>query len=61
MTAVLVTSLWLLESHYVAEAGFKAALTGLLTLLAAGVASYAAASQVTGAFRLSDLKAAMRK
>ena len=41
---------------YVETAGFLAVLMGLLVLLAVGLGSYFGAAQLTGAFRLSELK-----
>ena len=61
MAAVLWASLWFLEPNYVAGAGFIKALWGLLALLGVGGLSYALAAQITGAFRFSDLKSAMRR
>jgi putative peptidoglycan lipid II flippase len=64
-TALMSVTLWYglqkLESHYVTGAGFSSALSGLLILLAIGCGVYAVVSQITGAFRLSDLKSAVRR
>ena len=59
--AIMGAVLWglltfLLASNYADRAGFIAALWGLLVLLLAGVASYFGVAQVTGAFRLSELR-----
>ncbi len=64
--AVMSLTLWvllnfLLEPDYAEGAGFGAALSGLLILLGSGVASYFAAAHVTGAFRLSELRAMLRR
>ena len=61
MAAVLYgLNLWL-APNYAEGAGFKAAAWGLVALLLAGAVSYFAAAQVTGAFRISDLKSSMRR
>mgnify|MGYP001278476371 FL=1 len=64
--AIMGAVLWglltfLLASNYADRAGFIAALWGLLVLLLAGVASYFGVAQVTGAFRLSELRKPPRK
>jgi putative peptidoglycan lipid II flippase len=61
MAAVLVGLNSLLASNYAENAGFTAALWGLIALIAAGIISYFAAAHLTGAFRLSDLRGAIRK
>jgi putative peptidoglycan lipid II flippase len=61
MSAVLWGVLRLLESNYAEGAGFAAALWGLLILMGSGIAAYAVACQITGAFRISDLKSAIRR
>ena len=60
MAAVLYGCTVLLAANYAELAGFKAAVWGLLLMLVAGAVSYFAAAQLTGAFRLQDLKAALR-
>ena len=64
-TAIMAACLWgslhLLEANYLAGAGFIKALWGLLILLAVGCTSYGLAAQITGAFRLSDLKSAVKR
>jgi putative peptidoglycan lipid II flippase len=63
---VMVGVLWgmlhyWLEANYVSGAGFTAAVNGLLILLFAGIGSYFVAAQLTGAFRISDLRSAVRR
>jgi putative peptidoglycan lipid II flippase len=50
-----------LSANYVDKAGFSAAVVGLLILLGGGIGSYFVTAHVTGAFRLSDLRSAMRR
>jgi putative peptidoglycan lipid II flippase len=53
-------SLWL-QPNYAELAGLGKAAWGLVALLVAGAVSYFAAAHITGAFRISDLKASMRR
>jgi putative peptidoglycan lipid II flippase len=50
-----------LQSNYAEAAGFGPALWGLAVLLVGGACSYFVAAQLTGAFKLSDLKSAMHR
>jgi putative peptidoglycan lipid II flippase len=50
-----------LEANYAERAGTAQAIWGLVILLCAGVSSYFAAAHFTGAFRMSELKAALRR
>jgi putative peptidoglycan lipid II flippase len=61
MAAVLGGLSHYLSGNYVAGAGFTKALWGLLAMIGAGSLSYFSAAQITGAFRLSELKAALRR
>ena len=61
MAATLYGLNLLLQPNYLEGAGFTKAVWGLLVLMFAGAISYFAAAQVTGAFRISDLKASMRR
>jgi putative peptidoglycan lipid II flippase len=61
MASVLLGLNYLLAANYAENAGFTAAMWGLIVLILAGVVSYFAAAQLTGAFRLSELKGAFRK
>lgn len=63
---VMIAVLWglmhfWLEDYYISGAGFSAAVNGLLLLLAAGIGSYFVAAHVTGAFRISDLRSAVKR
>jgi putative peptidoglycan lipid II flippase len=61
MTAVLLILGWLLSGNYAENAGFTAALWGLLVLCLAGAATYFAAAHVTGALRISELLSSFRR
>jgi putative peptidoglycan lipid II flippase len=61
MAGVLIALLQLLSGNYAEAASFAHAAWGLVALLACGVVSYFAAAQLTGAFRLSDLKSSLRR
>jgi putative peptidoglycan lipid II flippase len=61
MTGVLYAlNLWL-APNYAENAGLKAAAWGLVALLAAGAISYFAAAELIGAFKLRELKSALRR
>ncbi len=61
MAAVLYgLNLWL-APNYAEAAGFSKAVWGLIVLLLAGALSYFVAAQITGAFRISELKSAFRR
>ncbi len=64
--AIMAAALWamsrfVLAGNYAEGAGFAAAVWGLLALLGVGVASYFAAAQLTGAFRLREFKTFLRR
>jgi putative peptidoglycan lipid II flippase len=61
MAAVLAGLNYLLADNYAAGAGFTRALWGLAALVGAGSLSYFAAAQVTGAFRIAELKTSLRR
>jgi putative peptidoglycan lipid II flippase len=61
MTAVLVGLNWLISGNYAENAGFLAALWGLLLLFLAGAVSYFAAAHVTGALRYPELMSTFRR
>jgi putative peptidoglycan lipid II flippase len=50
-----------LSSSYLERTGFDDRMLALLILMTAGAFSYFLAAQVTGAFRISDLKASLRR
>ncbi len=61
MATVLGGLSYLLDANYAEHAGTAKAIWGLSVLIVAGSASYFAAAHVTGAFRLSEFKAALRR
>jgi putative peptidoglycan lipid II flippase len=61
MAAALGGLNYLLQDNYAEAAGFTAAAWALIVLVLAGTLSYFAAAHVTGAFRISDLKASLRR
>ena len=61
MSGALLGLNWLMADNYAEKAGFSAALWGLIVLVLTGIATYFAAAHVTGAFRLSELRSAMRR
>jgi putative peptidoglycan lipid II flippase len=61
MTAVLLGLNWLLSTNYAENAGFMAALWGLLVLCLVGAASYFAAGHMAGALRVSELLSSFRR
>jgi putative peptidoglycan lipid II flippase len=61
MAATLYGLNHVLQANYAEAAGFTKAVWGLLALLFSGAISYFVAAHITGAFKLSDLKSAMRR
>jgi putative peptidoglycan lipid II flippase len=61
MGATLIGLSYLLAGNFIEKAGFFAAAWGLLVLVFAGTCSYFIAAQLSGALRLSELKAAFRR
>jgi putative peptidoglycan lipid II flippase len=61
MSGVLYGLNILLSANYAENAGLKAAAWGLVALMVAGIGSYFAAAEVTGAFKLRELKTALRR
>jgi putative peptidoglycan lipid II flippase len=61
MAAVLAGGNSLLGNHYDEGAGFAAAAWGLIAMMGAGITAYFVAAQLTGAFRISELKSALRR
>lgn len=62
---VMATALYglgsVLDDNYSEAAGFGKAVWGLIALMLTGAISYFAAAQLIGAFKISDLKSAMRR
>jgi putative peptidoglycan lipid II flippase len=61
MAAVLLSANYLFAANYAEGAGSFKAVWGLAALVASGVIAYFATAQVTGAFRLSELKSSLRR
>jgi putative peptidoglycan lipid II flippase len=61
MAAVLFGLTYVLRENFAENTHFVHALWGLLALVLAGIGSYFVAAQVTGAFRVSELKAAFKR
>lgn len=64
-TLVMAAVLWggslLLQKQFSTDAHFLTSLWALGLLVGAGIVSYFAAAQISGAFRISDLKAALKR
>ena len=64
-TLVMAGILWgldhLLQAQYSTDTKFLTSLWSLCALVGAGILSYFAAAQISGAFRISDLKAALKR
>jgi len=64
-TAIMAMALFdaslLLSGNFLAETHFIHALWGLVLLVGLGIVSYFGASQLTGAWRISELKAALKR
>lgn len=61
MAAVLGVLTYLLDGNYAENAGTAKAIWGLVLLVLAGAGSYFIAAHVTGAFRFTELKSAVRR
>jgi putative peptidoglycan lipid II flippase len=61
MAAILWAASWLLQNQFGSEAHFLSSLWALGLLVTAGIGSYFGTAQLTGAFRISDLKAALKR
>ena len=61
MGVLLLIGVWLLAGNYGADAGFAAALWGLLLLVGGGAASYFLAAHLTGAMSLGELRAMLKR
>jgi putative peptidoglycan lipid II flippase len=61
MAAVLFLFSWILSNCFVEGSHFLTSILGLCALVALGAGSYFAVAQLTGAFRISELKAAMKR
>jgi putative peptidoglycan lipid II flippase len=61
MAGALLSGSWLLRGNFVEGSGFLHALWGLGLLVGIGVASYFAFAQAVGAFKIAELKAAVKR
>jgi putative peptidoglycan lipid II flippase len=61
MAATLYGLNVVLQGNYADGAGFAKAAWALVALLLGGAVSYFVAAQLTGAFKINDLKSAMRR
>ncbi len=61
MAAVLLGLSWVLQDNFAEGTHFIHAVWGLAVLIIAGIGSYFAAAQISGAFRISELKAALKR
>lgn len=61
MGCLLLAGRWLLSANFASGSGFLAAAWGLLLLVAGGVASYAVLAHLTGAMRLGELHAMLKR
>jgi putative peptidoglycan lipid II flippase len=61
MAAVLLGLMYLLNANYADNAGLSNAAWALFALVVGGAASYFAAAHVTGAFRISEFRTALRR
>jgi putative peptidoglycan lipid II flippase len=61
MAAVLFGLSWLLKENFAEGTHFVHSIWSLILLVAAGVASYFVAAQISGAFKISELKAAFKR
>jgi hypothetical protein len=52
---------WLLRANFAEGSGFIPSLWALVVLVTAGIGAYFVAAQLSGAFRISELKAAMKR
>lgn len=61
MAAVLWGGSWFLQKQFNSDASFLTSLWALGLLVGAGIVGYFAAAQISGAFTISDLKAALKR
>jgi putative peptidoglycan lipid II flippase len=61
MGGLLLAGTWLLRANYAEQAGFLAAAWGLLLLVTGGVLSYFAVAHLSGAMRLGEIKATLKR
>jgi putative peptidoglycan lipid II flippase len=61
MGGLLLVGAWLLRANYAEQAGFLAAAWGLLLLVTGGILSYFAVAHLSGAMRLGEIKAMLKR
>lgn len=61
MSGALLAGYWMLRGNFVEGSGFLYSLWGLVLLVAIGVGSYFSFAQSVGAFKFSELKAAIKR
>ena len=61
MAGVLLSATWLLRGNFTEDSHFIHSVWGLALVVGAGVVSYFAIAQAIGAFKISELKAAMKR
>ena len=61
MGGVLLSTTWMLRGNFTEDSHFVHSLWGLVLVVGAGIASYFSIAHAIGAFKISELKAAMRR
>lgn len=61
MGGILLAARWALTGNYMENAGFVAALWGLVLLVVLGITSYFLLAHLTGAMRIGELKSMLRR
>ena len=61
MGGVLLSTTWMLRGKFTEDSHFVHSLWGLVLVVGAGIASYFSIAHAIGAFKISELKAAMRR
>ena len=61
MAGVLLSATWVLRGNFTEDSHFVHSIWGLVLVVGAGILSYFSIAQAIGAFKISELKAAMRR
>ncbi len=61
MAGVLLSTTWVLRDNFTEQAHFFHSIWGLVLVMGAGILSYFSIAQAIGAFKISELKAAMKR
>ena len=61
MAGVLLSTTWVLRGNFTEDSHFGHSIWGLVLVVGAGILSYFSIAQAIGAFKISELKAAMRR